>query len=166
MPLTLCVGLSRKVGQPDYGSLGASCEVQVEVDPSLLRQDPDGLQRQVQQAYDACRRAVQEELARHASPGTNGHANGQAANGRATNGGAANETASGNGRSNGSRGGRQATAAQVRAVHGLAARDRLDLPAELRRRFGVDRPEDLSLADASRLIDELKGTAANGSARR
>lgn len=37
MPITLNVGLSKKIGLPDYGSLGASCNVQVELDGSLPR---------------------------------------------------------------------------------------------------------------------------------
>ena len=64
MPLTLSVGLSRKVGQPNYGSLGASCGVQVELDPNLLRDDPEALQERVHDAFLACRKAVDEELAR------------------------------------------------------------------------------------------------------
>ena len=36
MPLTLNVGLSKKIGQPDYGSLGASCNLAVELDANLL----------------------------------------------------------------------------------------------------------------------------------
>ena len=32
MPLKLNVGVSRKVGLPDYGSVGASCNVEVELD--------------------------------------------------------------------------------------------------------------------------------------
>ena len=36
MPLTLNVGLSKQIGQPDYGSLGASRNVQVELDGGIM----------------------------------------------------------------------------------------------------------------------------------
>ena len=39
MPMTLSIGLSRKLGLPDYGSLGASCNVTVESDAVLLHDD-------------------------------------------------------------------------------------------------------------------------------
>ena len=65
MPLTLHVGLSKKIGQPDYGSLGASCHVNVELDHALLASDLDGFQQRVRQAFSACRQAVQDELIRH-----------------------------------------------------------------------------------------------------
>ena len=64
MPLKLNVGLSRKVGLPGYGSLGASCSLEVEVPSMMLSGDVEGLQRQIRNAYASCSQAIKEELAR------------------------------------------------------------------------------------------------------
>ena len=64
MPLKLHVSFTKKVGLPEYSSLGAACGVELELDQSLLSADPDGLQARVKQAYAACSRAVNEELSR------------------------------------------------------------------------------------------------------
>ena len=63
MPLKLNVGLSKKIGQPDYGSLGASCNLEVELDQSLVFGDLDGLHERIQNVFAACRQAVTDELA-------------------------------------------------------------------------------------------------------
>ena len=34
MPMKLSVGLNKKIGQPDYGRVGAFCSVDVELDPA------------------------------------------------------------------------------------------------------------------------------------
>ena len=51
--------------------------------------------------------------------------------------------------------GKAATASQVRAIVTIARRQRADLDGLLCD-LGVTRPEELSLAEASRLIDQLK----------
>ena len=57
MPLRLNIGLSKKLGLPDYGSLGASCNVDIELDAALLQTAPEAFQRHARNASDACRRA-------------------------------------------------------------------------------------------------------------
>ena len=43
MSLKLNVGICKKIAQPDFGSLGASCHVEVELDPSLIFNDVAGV---------------------------------------------------------------------------------------------------------------------------
>ena len=64
MPLILNVGLSKKLGLRDYGSVGATCNVAVELDGALLQNDLDTFQRHVRNAYAACSQAVNEQLTR------------------------------------------------------------------------------------------------------
>ncbi len=88
MPLKLNVGLSRKLGRPQYSSVGAQCHMEVELPGSLLEDDLDGLHRHIRGVYTACRQAVQDELARYqAAAGGNGSpGNGSRENGARRNG--------------------------------------------------------------------------------
>ena len=175
MPMTVKVGLAKKVGQPDYGSLGASCEVALELDAGLLFSDLDGFHRKVQAAYTACRQAVHDELSGQpgsASPAlnsngvdrtpsnTNCHDRGAddgSPRGNPNRDSADGANGSQNGRqSNGNR--RAATSAQVRALHSIATRQNFNLTELLREKFHVYKAEELSLREASQLIDELNAT--------
>ena len=156
MALKLNIGVSKKVGLPDYGSAGATCNLELEVDQSLLESDLDGFHRRVRSAYVAAQQAVQDELGRlqatmspSGRPSSNGHRNGDS--GHAGDG--ARTTA------NGSRPRRLATPSQVRAITAIARRQNTDLAGLLRDEFDVDRVEDLSLHQASALIDPLKQSA-------
>jgi hypothetical protein len=152
MPLKLSVGLSRKVGQPDYGSLGASCGVEVELDPMLLRDDLQGFHASVRDAFVACGQAVNDELSRLGSPpGGRPPVPAEPDN-------RPRRDAPRPARRTGGGGG-VATAKQVGAIAALARRNGADLDRLLRDDFGVGRPEDLSLAEASRLIDALRAAA-------
>jgi hypothetical protein len=65
MPLTLTAGVSKKMGLPNYGSLGATCHVELELETALLESDLAGFQQRVRDVYVACTQAVNDELQRH-----------------------------------------------------------------------------------------------------
>ena len=62
MPLKLSIGLSRKVGQPNFGSRQASIGLEVELDSALLT-EPQSLKERVDLLYRFADRAVETELA-------------------------------------------------------------------------------------------------------
>jgi hypothetical protein len=144
MPLKVNVGLSRKVGEANYGSRGANINIEMEFDSTLVS-EPGKLQSRIRQLFGLVRSSLAEELNGNKEP-SNGNGNG-AGNGHA------------------SAPARRATQSQVKAIYAIAKSQRLDLAHWLRERFHVDRPEDLSIKTASQAIDELKGTATQGGGR-
>ena len=62
-----------------------------------------------------------------------------------------------------SHGPRRATGSQVKAIHAIAGRNRIDVARLVQDRFSVQRPDDLSISDASTLIDELKAAQTGAS---
>jgi len=148
--LKLNIGFNRKIGEANYSSRGASVNLEIEVESALVR-EPDRLQEKIDYMFGLAKASVDEQLNGNGKPESNGQ--------RGANGHAAGNGHNGNGN------GRSATQSQVRAVHAIASRKRIDLTVLLRDRFGVDRPDDLTLRDASTLIDELKNGAAAGGRR-
>jgi hypothetical protein len=137
MPLTINVGLSRKMGEPNYGSRGANANFEVEVEASLVDQ-PEQLMERIRYLFGLAREAIEVEL--------NGHG-GQAMNG---------QVAQGLDGSRPSNLERLATASQIGAIHAIANRHGIELVRELRDRFSVETPAELSITAASQLIDSLK----------
>ena len=150
MTLKLSVGLSKKIGKPGFSSLGATCNVELDLNASLVNSgNAVEFRRQVRQAFDQCRHAVDEELARDSDQiGGQGHRNGHSVHQNAND----RKMAS----SNGQYVSRVATPNQIRAIRAIANKRHLDLVAELTRRFNVDSPDELSIRQASEMIDAIK----------
>ena len=125
MPLKLSISLSRKVGEANYGSRGATVGLEMEAEASLVHR-PDEFYEQIAHLFQLARESVDRELTRQPARAGNGAAR--------------------NGRSHGrDRLARAATPNQIRAIHAIASEQQLDLDAELLDRFGVEYPEALSL---------------------
>ncbi|QDT15075.1 hypothetical protein [Alienimonas californiensis] len=138
--LKLNCGLSRKIGQPDYGSRGAMVHLEVELSAELLK-DPEKLRRQIRGCFGVVRRAVDAEL---------GVADPDDAPARLQQAAPTSRPPSDP----------PSTPKQVRALHAFARRAGADLTAELRRLGVVDAAE-LSRRQASGLIDGLKERAGD-----
>lgn len=194
MPVKLNIGLSRKVGEANFGSRGASINLEVELDIGTLN-NAEQLRERVRELYQLARQSVDDELHRAAddsSPATradelsanrlhghsgngptanstsrNGHAvNGHAVNGHAVNGHPVNSQTNGtsNGHANGRANGHsqrtvevaRASQSQIRAIYAITKRLGLDPHAIIQEKFRIYRIEDLTMREASSLIDDLK----------
>jgi len=153
MPLKLNCGLSRKIGEVNYGSRGASVNVELELESSLIG-EPTKLQERIRQLFSVVRCSLTEEL------NGNGHAP-SAPNGNDQSKPTTTNNGSGTSRTGGQR---QATQSQVKAIHAIARSRRIDVGRFLNDRFHVSRPDDLTIKDASTAIDELKGNTNDGRA--
>lgn len=154
MPLKLNVGVSKKVGLPDYSSAGATCNLELELDAHLLDGDLDAFHRRVRSAYVACQRSVLDELERLQAPPINltpstGRPNGSPRSNRSPVLHSPVER---------TQPPKYATPGQIRALAAIARSHHADL-AGLLQDYDVDRPEALTVKQASELIDRLKAAA-------
>jgi hypothetical protein len=142
MAMKIHVGLQKKVGQPNYGSLGASCQIEFEMDSTLLESNMDGFHDRVNGAFMACRQAVNLQLRQQESE-------------RAVESTTSIQKQLPERRPESQRSG-TVTPNQLKAIYGMARRQRIDLQKLLHERFDRYVPEDLTIREASELLDELK----------
>jgi len=136
MPLKASIGISRKVGQENYSSRGAHCQLEVELDASLV-QDAEAFHEQIRRLYVLANQAVNDQLEAARAPA--GPANPAGANDE------------------------PATNKQVKLILDLARRRNLTLAqtqAFCRQVVGVEDVYQLTKRQASQLIDSLNGKSA------
>jgi hypothetical protein len=140
MPMNLNVGLSRKVGEANYGSRGATVNVEIELDAALIKKT-ERLKEKIRQLFALVRTSLSEELDR-------GHRSDASVNGTSKQGK--------DGAPQPAERQRPATQFQIKALMAIAKNKDLSLDDIVKDRFHADKPEALSLRQASQLIDELK----------
>ena len=138
MAIRANVSFSQKHGQPDFGSVGAGCSLEFELDTTLLEKDSTALREQFDLAYLTCRQAVPQQLTRFESSVSVltrvlSHSN-----------------------TNGQRPSRPATQSQQRALWAICNHHGLNLEAVCRDEFDVSAADCLSISQASSLIDKIK----------
>lgn len=204
MTLKISVGLSKKVGQPNYSSLGASCQIEMEIDTQSCQGGPLLLQTRISEAFGICKASIENELAlerywvaqthmptktktqtrQPPEPGDTGLSTRSAATAAATaaaaggvvvpgaagsvdrvdsvdsvEAGAATAATSVSGVAGVSGVAapiRSATRAQVRALERIADQAGVELTSHVQREFGVRSVDQLTIRQASAMIDRLK----------
>jgi hypothetical protein len=167
--LKLHAGVSKKVGLPGFSSASASCNIEAELDSTLLN-DIEGFQIVVRRAYQSCEKAVEDQIARLTSDDQHNTSQPQEivevrtspaiSGARITTNGAVTDRAdlpvTNRAAFRDASSPRPATASQVKAIRAIAARRKIDLVGLLRDRFGLTTADELGIRQASNLIDELK----------
>ena len=130
--IKLNAGVSRKVGEPNYGSRGASVNVELELESAVVN-DTEALYEKIRRLFALAKHSVDEELGISTSdPG---------------NGGGPSSTSNGDPR--------PATDKQKYAIAAICSENGFDEDQEAMGLFG--RPvSQLTLPEASQLIDHLK----------
>lgn len=143
MAVTVNVGFNRKVGEPNYGSRGASVHVEVELDRSAM-EDGERFQSEIEKIFEQARDAVDRELLRNLSSSSGLQADLDECS---------EATKNQNGRV---RAPRLATPNQVRAIQAIAQHRGVGLSELFAAEFDAKSAEELTIVEASLLIDRLK----------
>jgi hypothetical protein len=152
MLVKISLGQQKQAGAADCGLLGASCQVEFDIDGSSLDHDLDILHQQLTQAFVVCQQAVNQQLNQHSAQVSPPNSHGQLEAGSRF-----SQPYPPNGKTHCvEQTTTTATPSQIRAIFGIARKQGVDPLKLAHDRFGVDRPEGLSIRQASALIDELK----------
>jgi hypothetical protein len=143
MAVTVNVGFSRKVGEPNYGSRGASVQLELELDRSAI-EDGERFQCEIEGIFERVRDAVDRELQRNPSPSSEAQADLDERS---------DAVKSQNGRT---RAPRPSTPNQLRAIQAIALHQGVDLSQLLAAEFNAKSAEEPTIVEASLLIDRLK----------
>jgi hypothetical protein len=151
MPLKLNVGACKKVGEPNYGSRGASVNVELELETSLIA-EPQKLRERIRELFGVVRSSLVEEL------NGNSATRGSPADPTPVHQGNGHSSSDGTAQQSGQVQPRGATQSQIKALFAIAKSRGLNLNEVIRERFRCGKPEQLSIREASQLIDALKST--------
>ena len=148
--IKLSVGACKKITDGNYGSRGGNVNIEVEVDSSLVG-DSAKLQAHIRHLFELARRSLTEEL-----QANNEHASVEDSHHHHHDGGSFN----GNGNAVTVTPVRFATEKQIICIQGLARKHGIPVP-ELLKQAGVRVFNDMSVRQASQMIESLKGSSAN-----
>ena len=149
--IKLNVGASRKVSDNHYGSRGGNVNIELELD-STLALDSTKLQAHIRHLFELARRSLTEELQANNEPAcvedSHQHRDGAILNGNGA-GNAVSVAPT-----------RFATEKQIICIQGLARKHGIPVP-ELLKQAGVRMFNDMSVRQASQMIESLKAGGAN-----
>ena len=148
--IRLNVGASRKVSDNHYGSRGGNVNIELELDSSLAL-DSTKLRDHIRKLFDLANASLSEELQGTTEPASvedSHHHDGVSFNGNGA-GNAVTVTPV-----------RFATEKQIICIQGLARKHGVPVP-ELLKQAGVRVFNDMTVRQASQMIESLKGNSAN-----
>jgi hypothetical protein len=149
--IKLNVGASRKVSDNHYGSRGGNVNIELELD-STLALDSQKLRDHIRKLFDLANASLSEELQANNEPACVEDSHHQRDG--------ANPNGNGNGNAVTVAPVRYATEKQIICIQGLARKHGVPVP-ELLKQAGVRVFNDMSVRQASQMIESLKGSSAN-----